>query len=325
MIKRYPVVSFFALAYLITWSFQTLSYLLAINSGVSLGNEDNFVHFFDLLTFRISGDRLLPFLLFNIGQFGPVLAAFIVTAIVYGRVGVRDLWGRVLKWRVSPRWYLIVLLLPLFVLAVALGAGFVSGGFMLGPFAPLLPWIYLVPFLLFMMVFTGFAEEPGWRGFALPHLQAKYSAARSTWIVGVMWGLWHLPFAVYFNRENPWYLIPTLFALTLGIVGSAMVYTWVYNSTGSAFMVILLHGWENTVRSYMILSQPNPLAIALFGLVPWGIAIYLAKRYGDENLGHEPRPKWWPGKYNTQQRGEATEQSTVAEPTGMPAQGAPAT
>jgi membrane protease YdiL (CAAX protease family) len=292
---------------------------------VSISNEHNFVHFFDLLTFRIEGDRLLAFLVYNIGQFGPVLAAFIITAIVYGRVGVRDLWGRVLNWRVAPRWYLTVLLLPLIVLAAALGAGFLSGGFALGPFSTLLPWASFVPFLLYMIVFTGFAEEPGWRGFALPHLQAKYSAARSTWIVGVLWGLWHLPFAIYFNRENPILLIPTLFGLTLGIVGWAMVTTWVYNNTGSVFMLMLLHGWDNTVRSYMILSQPNPLSISLYGLLPWAIAIYLAKRYGDENLGPEPRPKWWPGKYNTQQRGEATEQSTAAEPTGMPAQGATAT
>ncbi|HET6313504.1 MAG TPA: CPBP family intramembrane glutamic endopeptidase [Chloroflexia bacterium] len=324
MMKRYPVVSFFALAYIITWSFQIVSYLIALNAGVSLSNEDNFVHFSDLLTFRISGDRLVPFLIYSIGQFGPVLAAFIVTSAVYGRVGVRDLAGRILKWRVPSRWYLTVLLLPLFLAAVSLGAALVSGGFTLGPFSPVLSWLYFVPFLLFMLVFTGLAEEPGWRGFALPHLQAKYSAIRSTWIVGIFWGLWHLPFAVYYNREQPALLIPALFGLTLGIVGAAIVYSWVYNSTGSVFLLILLHGWENTVRSYLILSQPNALAIALYNLVPWAIAIYLAKRYGDENLGREPRPKWWPGKYNTQQRGEATEQSRAVEPTTAPPQAASA-
>lgn len=318
MVKQYPVAAFVALTYLITWPFHILGFLLAEQAGISISNEDNFHHLSDLLTLNSTWDRLLPFLVYNLGQFGPVLAAFTVTSIIYGRAGVRDLGARVLRWRVAPRWYLIALAIPLIFMAVSLAVAFVADGFKLGPFSPKVEWVYVVPFFLFMAIFTGFAEEPGWRGFALPHLQANNSATRSSWILGVVWGLWHLPFTVYFNREQPWVLIPALIGLTVGIVGYTIVLTWVYNNTQSVWLIILLHGWNNIVQFYLILSQPNFLAMSLYGLLPWAMAIILTKRYGDEHLGDAPRPKWWPGRYNTEARGEA-------DRTPTPMQEAPAT
>jgi membrane protease YdiL (CAAX protease family) len=79
-----------------------------------------------------------------------------------------------------------------------------------------------------MLVFTVLAEEPGWRGFALPHLQARYPAARSSWILGMLWGAWHFPSIIYYNLANgvpaP-ALVPILAGLVLGIVGWTMVNT----------------------------------------------------------------------------------------------------
>lgn len=313
MFKRYPVVGFVALAYLFTWPFQILGFLLAGNAGTAISNEDNFHHFSNILTLNIPGDRLLAYLVYNLGQFGPLLAAFLVTAAIYGRAGVRDLLARTLKWRVAPRWYLTVLAIPLILVGISLAAALLVDGFNLGPFAPKVSWVLFVPFLLYMIVFTGLAEEPGWRGFALPHLQANYSAARSSWILGLIWGVWHFPMSLYMFLEQPLMLIPNLIMLTLAIVGWTIVNTWVYNNTRSVFLIILLHGWFNTLQSYMILSQPNFLAWTLYTLIPWAMAIILAKRYGDENLGDAPRPKWWPGRYPTEQRGEA-------EPVALPRQ-----
>lgn len=302
MIKRHPVISFVVLSFLITWPLHTLGFVLANGAGISLSLEDNFHHLSDLLTLNTSWDRLAPFLVYTIGQFGPVLAAFVITAVIYGRVGVRDLGARMLKWRVQPRWYLTILLIPLIFTVVSLAAGFLVDGFKLGPFSPGVAWVYFVPFLLFMIVFTGVAEEPGWRGFALPHLQAKNTAVRSSWVLGIIWGMWHLPFTLYFNREQPLLIIPALLALTLGIVGWTIVLTWVYNNTQSVWLIILLHGWDNTVRSYLVLSQPNFLAMSLNTLLAWALAVFLAKRYGDENLGVLPRPRWWPGMHEVEER-----------------------
>ena len=50
-----------------------------------------------------------------------------------------------------------------------------------------------VPVLLFQMVTTGLAEEPGWRDFALPRLQRRFSPIIAALILGPLWGVWHLP------------------------------------------------------------------------------------------------------------------------------------
>lgn len=54
-------------------------------------------------------------------------------------------------------------------------------------------------------------------------------------------------------------------------------------------LMILLHGWGNTVQSYLVLSQPDFLAYTLYAALPWAIAIYLSKRYGDKDLAAVPR------------------------------------
>jgi hypothetical protein len=40
-------------------------------------------------------------------------------------------------------------------------------------------------------------EEPGWRGYALPRLESRFSPLLSSLIVGTLWAIWHLPFFLY--------------------------------------------------------------------------------------------------------------------------------
>lgn len=88
---------------------------------------------------------------------------------MHGPAGLRDLATRVTRWRVAPYWYAILVALPLALAAASLTAAFLTGGAAVGPFAPDVSWAAAVPFLVFMTIFTGLAEEPGRRGFALPH------------------------------------------------------------------------------------------------------------------------------------------------------------
>lgn len=184
--------------------------------------------------------------------------------------------------------------MPVALALLSLTAGVLLGGLRPGSYSPLLPVAYFVPFFLYMLVFTGLAEEPGWRGFALPRLQSRYSAVRSGWILGVLWGVWHFPFIVYYNLAAglpALALIPVLLGLVFGIVGWTIVNTWVYNSTESVFLMILLHGWYNTVNSYAVLSYQNALTQTLSGILPWALAIILLRVYGGEHLAAKPRPR----------------------------------
>lgn len=286
--ERTALILYFVLAFAITWTTQIAGMQMAQSTGILFSNEDNFWNFIALV---FNGDMRVPYLVFSMGA-GPLLAAFIVLALFEGREGLKQWFDQIVKWRLPVRWYWIALALPLALAAAALLFGFIFNGMQPLTLDPRLPSVYFLPFLLYMIIFTGLWEEPGWRGFALPRLQKQYNAETSSWILGVLWGAWHIPVNLYLNWDaGPAVLIPMIIGLLLGTVGWTMVNTWVYNNTRSVFLMILLHGWTNTVQSYLVLSTGNMTAMTLFGVLPWAIAIYLLKKYGKENLSPTLRPQ----------------------------------
>lgn len=285
--ERTALILYFVLAFAITWTAQIVGMNLAQASGLHLSNEDNLGHFLALF----QGDVRLPYLVFTSGA-GPLLAALIVLAIFEGRVGIQSLFAQMSTSLLSIRWLVTVVLLPIGISLFSLLLGLLSNGMKPLELDPKLPLSYFIPFLLYMVVFTGFWEEPGWRGFALPRLQKYYNAETSSWILGMLWGAWHIPINLYLNwGAGPAILIPMIVGLLLGTVGWTIVNTWIYNNTRSLLLMILLHGWTNTVQSYLVLSTGNMTAMTLFGILPWALAIYLTKKYGKENLSPSLRPQ----------------------------------
>ncbi|MBI3161534.1 MAG: CPBP family intramembrane metalloprotease [Chloroflexi bacterium] len=289
IIKQYPLTAFFILAYAITWTLQLAAIFLAPTQGMALSNETNFQYFLGLLSGRINSAQAMVYILFTLGA-GPLFAALIVTRVVEGVEGIKDLWRRSSLWKVEAKWYLAAFGIPLALALVSLGLGLLSTGGK-SAYAAKLPIGSFLPFFVYMLVFTGIAEEPGWRGFALPRLQSRYNAEKASWILGILWGVWHFPFIIYYNLAAglaP--MIASLIGLTLGIVGWTIVNTWLYNNTKSVWLMILLHGWGNAVQSYLVLSSNNMTAQTLYGVLPWAIAIFLIRKFGKENLSHHPRP-----------------------------------
>jgi uncharacterized protein len=227
---------------------------------------------------------------------GVSLAALIVTAIAHGRAGLASLLRRFLIWRVPFPWYLLILLGPalLFLLALALFVlttgsrpdprlSEVHGIF--GPGAN--PLLLAVPFLIFDALTNG--EEIGWRGFVLPRLQTRLTALASSLILGAIWGLWHLP---KFWAEPTFAAIG--FALAHAVI-VAILYTWVFNSTGgSLLLVTLLHASFNT--AYVMLPV-NPAAagsplIQLFVLAVEAVAaLVVIARTGPVHLASRGRTR----------------------------------
>jgi membrane protease YdiL (CAAX protease family) len=236
-----------------------------------------------------------------IGTPGPLVAAVIVTAQENGRAGLRSLFSRVVRWRVAPIWYAVAILGPLVItlaaiaLHVALGGQPPSLGALIGGLPVLL--IYVV----YMMIFVALGEEVGWRGYALPALQARYGALVSSVILGVMWGLWHLP--QFFNPDTFYSNIPFVLWLAF-IVPFAILITWVYNSTGgSVLMAMFFHAVMNastevwkTIPQYSV--RPASVAEAVAGtvhinlmsaIVLWVAAVVVVLVYGSRNLSPRPR------------------------------------
>jgi hypothetical protein len=290
IVKSYPLASFFAIAFIITWTLQLTGIALASQQGMTLSNEANFLYFLDLFKMNLSPAQFLAYGVFTLGM-GPLISAILVAAIIDGKDGLKKLWQQCVKWNVGVKWYLVALGLPVLLSVVSVGIGWLaSGGKLTYTFK--LPLENFLPFFLYMLIFTGITEEPGWRGFALPRLQSRYNAEQASWILGILWGVWHFPFIIYCTYNAG--IAPLLFSLlglTLGIVGWTMVNTWLYNNTRSVLIMILLHGWGNTVQSYLVLSSNEMTAQSLYGILPWVIAIILVRIYGKENLSQQTRPQ----------------------------------
>jgi membrane protease YdiL (CAAX protease family) len=203
-VKRHPLVAFFVLAYALTWPLIPL----------------------------VSVSPLWGFP----ALFGPALAAVIVVAVTGGRAGLKDLLGRVVRWRVGARWYAIALALPAVLALAAAGLHIVLGAQM----SVELGGLSVLSFVVFVLIV---GEELGWRGYALPRLLARRSALSASLILGVLWGAWHLP--TFFVPGAPQYGLP-FSAFVLLTVAYSVVFTWVYLHTrGSVLISTLLHGAIN--------------------------------------------------------------------------------
>jgi membrane protease YdiL (CAAX protease family) len=227
LIARRPLAVFFVLAYVISW--------LIWSPGVAAA--------LGLLDLQLSGSLLTA-----LGTVGPALAALIVTAVTGGADGVKDLVRRTVRWRVKWQWILLAGLGPL--AAIGVGALVVR----LGGAWPDLSARSVFPNLGWFatwLVFLGMAlgEEPGWRGFALPRLQARHSAFLSTLILTAIWLGWHLPTYWFYPTavEAVAQFGPVAVVLNFVILlAQALLYAWMLNSSkGSVLMVVLLHAGFN--------------------------------------------------------------------------------
>lgn len=261
-LRKYALVVYFILAYAVTWSIQIP---LALSSRGLIETQ-------------------IPKQIHYLGAFGPLIAAFIVIALTEGKVGVRALASRWFKWRVQFRYYAFAVLAPiaLFILAVLINR-VVSGAWsdlsLLGE-ADYLPYLGPLGALLLWFFTYGFGEETGWRGYALPHLQRKYSAATATLILAVLWAFWHVP--AFFYRDTYVQMGVLGFPIFLvSITFATMVFTWLYNSTrGSLLLVILFHAFFN----WLSVSEAGGESVGILMSVPvilW--ALFVVRRYGPEN------------------------------------------
>ena len=234
IIACHPLVAYFVLAFAGFWGLQ-LPMLLS---------QDGF----GFLPYTVP---MAPFALLALlsTYTGPALAALVVTATESGRAGVRDFLRRYVQWRVGLRWYLLVFLgYPLlYVLAGTIFMGEAALQAVGANWILLFTW-YL-PTLLLLQGTTQWAEEPGWRGFALPRLQERFGPVPGSLILGLLHGLWHLPFFVYTGgpvAQGPFDLSRfVLYTLLLGTV-MTIIWTWVYNNTGgSILLAVLLHSAFN--------------------------------------------------------------------------------
>jgi membrane protease YdiL (CAAX protease family) len=175
-----------------------------------------------------------------LGGFGPASAAAVMLRLTGQPLGP---WlRRLLVWRVRPRFYAYALLLPAAIYGLVNLALQVLGADVDWSLLPGRLPSYLLALLLTATLFGGL-EEPGWRGYALPRLQARHTPLKATLLLGLAWGVWHVPLYG-----------PAGFVVPLVL---AFFYTWLYNRTGSVPLCVLLHGSFTAAQDELLLTADS--------------------------------------------------------------------
>jgi len=208
-LKRYPVLTYFVLVFVLTWAFWI---------PLAIARETT----------------SFPFVVFAaLGNITPSLVGILLTALFSGKSGLGELFRRLGQVRVPLIWYAVVLLLPL-LWPVALGVTTLLG------LATITFTFSVVGFLGSFV--AGLGEELGWRGFALPRMQTRQPALSASLLIGIAWGLWHLPLLIAQGLPLTAAGLVQFSFFLLYIIPLSALYTWVYNNTkGSLFLMVLFH------------------------------------------------------------------------------------
>jgi len=209
-LQRYPITAFFLIAFGMDWII-----IIVLNStGIAFP------------------PLKLP------AEYAPTVAALVVTSALSGKQGRRALLGGLGKWLANLLWYGVATfgsaafqLVAIGVFVLFDGPGIVQVQFSVLSFLPLL--------LIGLLLVAG--EEIGWRGFALPHMQARISPLIASIIIGALWAAWHIP-----SDITRWSLLASghtyisfLWFLALTISGSILM-AWVYNRTGGSLVLMII-------------------------------------------------------------------------------------
>src|SRR6202521_2675198 len=215
-------------------------------------------------------------LMFPVMLLGPSLSGIFLTGVVAGKPGLRDLLSRLLRARISPIWYAPLLLPPVLVLTLLLTLKtFLSPVYTPNLF--LLGVLFGVP--------AGLLEEIGWTGFAFPKMSSQHNPLGASILLGLLWGLWHLPVVNYLGTATPHgaYWFPFFLAFTFAMAAMRVLICWLYTNTKSVLMTQLMH--ISSTCSLVIFSPPavsarqEVLWYALYGTASWLALLIVVKKF----------------------------------------------
>jgi membrane protease YdiL (CAAX protease family) len=217
-IQRHPVGVYFSLAFLLSYG----GFIVVDGPKLARG-----------ATIRpLDALLLFPVLVVGVGLIGIIL-----TALVDGRAGLRDLFSRMGRWRVNVGWYAALLIPPVLILTVLFSlSALVSPAFAPG-FFPLGVVFGLIP---------GFFEEIGWMGFAFPKMRGNMrnrSVLATGVLLGALWGLWHAPVVDSLGAAAPHgvYWLPFFLSFIALVAAIRVLIVWIYANTQSVLLAQLMH------------------------------------------------------------------------------------
>lgn len=200
-----------------------------------------------------------------------LFTAWVVSSAYARKPGVRKHFSTILKPRGPWYWYLVIFLVFPGVPFLAFGVTRLFGGeaefYLPGSSFGMGLLVVLLDFLKGFLMTGGINEESGWRGFALPRLQARYPVIVSAGIVWFFWAAWHIPYDLGRGVPIEWMLENRLFWNLI----FAILLSWVYNRTnGSILAPALFHPAMNAFGNLFSITLAGRIlfiAVTIFAIV----------------------------------------------------------
>ena len=290
---KYSLHVYLLIANGITWLLWLPGLIIGLQKDYVMPNFDTYHLLFE--TGFENNQHLYLSIAFFFGVYGPLIGSLVATWMDGGREGLVEWWKRITRWRIDGKWYLAAILITFVAAAIPVTLFSLIDGFAPGN----LPFAYILGLLVVQLLRSGFGEEPGWRGFLLPRLQARYgNTEKYIWVLGFIWSVWHWPIVIVRTMSVmqdvtlPQMIITLVMSLAgnaMSLIGLTFIYVWLYNKTQSVFLSIVFHAFSNIfvfwLSSFLMAPQVAGLAIAL---MPWAIVIVMQKRLGKEYFPGKP-------------------------------------
>jgi len=269
--------------FLLTFAYSWVIWIPSVLDGIGIK-----------LPFNVAGYSTVVVI---IGAFAPLMAALTLVGQEGGWRGIKTFFGQALDFHIKPVYLVLALALPLLIHLIAhylaLAVGLDVAKTLFPTDTSLAPIVLAIPYFILMLVLGGGQEEFGWRGYAQEPLQEKIGVIPASLVIGLIWGIWHLPLWFMAGDLHSAYSFLAFVMMTSSI---SIIYAWLYNSSGKKLIVVIffhamsntaapllpfLHGIEGKPESaYWIYAAVN----VLFGIIFAYFLVKGSKPAQDETL-----------------------------------------